>query len=121
MAMRRGAAEGSDKGPNPNAAREAIDLTINYVRQQTLDPLKSLGRFIGYGTLGSLAIAIGAVLWLIAILRLLQTETGAFHGNLSWVPYLIVAALAIGLIALAVWRISAGPATRRRPEKETTE
>ena len=31
---------------------------------------------------------------LVALLRLLQEETGAFDGNLSWIPYLIVTVVA---------------------------
>jgi cell shape-determining protein MreD len=74
-----------------------------------------LGRFLLYGIAGSLAIAIGSVVLLVALLRLLQTETGAFHGNLSWVPYLIVLVLALAIIALSLWRVSAGAARRRLP------
>ena len=43
---------------------------------------------------------------LLGLLRFLQTQTDtALTGNLSWVPYLVVALVAAGLMALAVWRI----------------
>jgi hypothetical protein len=109
---------GSKQGPS-DARRDAISLVIAYIKQETLDPLKQLGRFVLFGTLGSVTIAVGTVMLLIAALRVLQTETGAFHGNLSWLPYLIVAVLALAVIATAGWRIAAGPAARRIPAKKT--
>jgi flagellar biosynthesis protein FliQ len=59
---------------------------------------------------------------LIALLRLLQEETSIFHGNLSWIPYVIVVLVAAAVIVLTVLRIVTGPARRRRPApaKETT-
>ena len=104
-----------------DARRDAISLVIAYVKQETLDPLKQLGRFVLFGVVGSVAIAVGTVMLLIATLRVLQTETGAFHGNLSWLPYLIVAVVALAVIAAAGWRILAGPAARRIPAKKTSD
>lgn len=96
---------------------DAVQLVIDYVKQETLDPLKGLGRFLGLGIVGSLTLCVGVVLLLVALLRLLQTETaGTFDGNLSWLPYLIVAVVAMVLIGLAVWRVSSGPAARRLPK-----
>jgi hypothetical protein len=104
-----------------DARRDVVSLVIAYVRQETLDPLRQLGRFVLFGVVGSLAIAVGTVLFLIAALRILQTETGAFHGNLSWLPYLIVATLAVVVMGLAGWRIVSGPAARRIPAKKSSD
>ncbi len=94
---------------------DATQLVIDYVKQETLEPLKGVGRFLIFGITGSLALCIGLVLLLVGFLRLLQTETGTtFAGNLSWVPYLIVAVTAAAVIGLTAWRITAGPANRRR-------
>jgi hypothetical protein len=82
---------------------ETIDLLKRYFLQETLGPLKNLGRSLAYGLLGGIALGIGLVLLIMAGLRALQEETGTFHGNWSWVPYLlaVVAALAaIGLLGL---------------------
>ena len=64
-------------------------------------------------------MAAGAVLLLLALLRALQTETGSsFTGHLSWLPYLIVAAVAIAVMGLAAWRITKGPGAKKvRPER----
>jgi branched-subunit amino acid ABC-type transport system permease component len=97
---------------------DVIQLVIAYVKQETIGPLRAVGRFLVFGIVGFTSIAIGAVLLLVSLLRLLQEETGAFHGNLSWIPYLIVAVIATGVIAVAAWRVSSGPAARRLPTPE---
>ena len=102
-----------DKGVKASGA-DALQLSIAYIKQEAVTPLKGLGRFLAAGLAGSMLIATGTVLLLLATLRILQTETGAFEGNLSWIPYLIVVVLASGVIGLAAWRITAVP-TRRRP------
>ena len=106
-----------ERGPRFGAVREsgsdAVHLVIDYARQETLGTLRGLGRFVAFGTAGTLLVTVGAVLVLLAILRALQGETGTFHGNLSWVPYLIVAVVGLAVAALATWRVTQGPATRR--------
>ena len=82
------------------------ELTIAYAKQETVDPLKGLGRYLGYGIGGSLVFGLGSVLLLLSALRALQTETGStFTGSLSFVPYVIVALAAVLLTALLVWRV----------------
>jgi len=90
-----------------------LRLALNYLKQETLAPLRGLVRMLLFGLVGSLALAVGIVLLLLAALRVMQTETGAFHGNLSWVPYVVVMALAMLVIAGAGWRVTRGPAARR--------
>lgn len=88
---------------------ETVQLVVDYVKQETLDPVKGLGRFVAFGVAGSVAMAIGLVILSIGFLRLLQGETGdAFAGNLSWVPYLICAVAVVSVAALAVWAIGRG-------------
>jgi hypothetical protein len=96
---------------------DAVKLTIDYLKQETIGPLKGLGRFLLWGTAGSIAIAVGVLLLLVGILRLLQTETGtALTGNWSWVPYMAVLVLGVAVIAVAAWRITAGPAEPKLPK-----
>jgi len=108
------AGEGKRKDSDARRLQETgvdtVQVVIDYVRQETVEPLKGVGRFLIFGVAGSALLALGLVLLLVAVLRALQTETGTFHGNLSWVPYVIVAVLGIILIALAAWRVSSGPA-----------
>jgi hypothetical protein len=80
--------------------KDLWELVVAYFKQETIDPIKGLGRFVAWGLAGSLAVGMGGVLVVLGILRLLQTETGeTFDGNWSFVPYLItlvVAALGAG-------------------------
>ena len=55
---------------------ETLQLIIDYVKQETLDPLKGLGRYVLFGVAGSVALAIGLVILSVGFLRLLQGETG---------------------------------------------
>jgi hypothetical protein len=100
------------------AGDDAFKLTVDYLKQEALDPLKGLGRFLLWGVVGSLAIAVGVLLVLVGILRLLQTETGtALTGNWSWVPYFAVALIGLGVVGAAAWRIMAGPGKRTLPKE----
>lgn len=91
---------------------EMFDLVKAYARQETLDPLKGAGRWLGLGLAGSLLVVIGSVELILALLRALQSETGStFTGNLSWLPYLITlgaAGIVAGLLALGINRRSLG-------------
>lgn len=97
---------GSDKSL-PTLATELWDLVRAYAKQETVEPLKGLGRSVGFGILGSLSLGLGVVLLAVGVLRVLQTETGdALDGNWSWVPYLVVLVLCGAVTALALSRTS---------------
>jgi hypothetical protein len=100
---------------------ELKDLTTKYVVEETVTPVKDLGRYAAWGCLGSLFIGFGSLLVLLGTLRLLQTETTAFHGNLSWIPYFIVLVLALLEIAVVAWRVVSGPARRRLAKPESAK
>ena len=87
----------------PAQVQEVWALVLAYARQETLDPIKGVGRYVAFGVLGSFALGIGVVLLLLGGLRALQTETdGTFAGNWSWAPYGITLAGAILLSVLAL-------------------
>jgi hypothetical protein len=86
---------------------------VAYAKQETLGPLRGLGRFVAFGVSGSIALSIGSLLLLLALLRALQTETGStFGGNLSWLPYVITAGAALIVLGLSAWRITKTPPAR---------
>lgn len=90
----------------PQVATELWELSTAYAKQETVDPLKGLGRFFQFGVSGIVLLAVGSVLLLVGLLRFLQTETGsALTGNLSWVPYLVVLVVAAAFIGLVVRRL----------------
>jgi hypothetical protein len=78
---------------------ELKDLVVGYAKQETVDPLKTLGRFLGFGFAGSMMLGAGLLLLLLALLRGLQqieifNDPDRFEGGtFSWAPY--------GLTALA--------------------
>jgi hypothetical protein len=91
----------------PQVASELWELSTAYAKQETIDPLKGLGRFVGWGVGGAIVLGIGVVLLMLSGLRALQTETSTtFTGNLSWAPYLITVVAGLVLIGLALWRIT---------------
>ncbi|MGK2950284.1 MAG: hypothetical protein ACSLFP_17065 [Acidimicrobiales bacterium] len=91
----------------PEVVGELKELATAYAKQETIDPLKGLGRFLGWGVGGAIVLGIGVVLLMLAGLRALQTQTDtAFTGSLSWLPYLITVVVGLVLMGLAVWRIS---------------
>ena len=71
-------ASASDNGSHGlrHAGDDAFQLTVDYLKQETVEPLRGLGRFLYMGIAGSFFMAGGLLLILIGILRLLQTETG---------------------------------------------
>lgn len=97
------------------AGGDFVQLVVDYAKQETLGPVKGLARFVALGVTGSIALSVGAVVLLVALLRLLQTETGStFGGKLSWLPYVITAGAAVLVAGLAGWRITKGAARSAR-------
>lgn len=111
---------GKGLGGLRSSGGEALQLVIDYIKQETLTPLKGLGRFVVFGVAGSVALAIGLVIVSVAFLRLLQGETGTtFSGHWSWAPYLICTAAVVLVAALAVKAVSRGQArSSATPDKE---
>lgn len=99
-------------GRVPEGVGDAFDdakrLVVAYVTQRTLLPLKGLGRFVVFGASGSLLLGAGAVVLLVGVLRLLQSETDGVFVGYSWIPYLITTVVAIVGIGLALSRIRPG-------------
>ena len=84
-------------------ATDLWDLVRAYAKQETIEPIKGIGRFVAFGVAGSLMLGVGSVLVALAILRALQTETGsAFDGNWSFAPYLLTLLACAGVIVAAV-------------------
>ena len=92
-----------------DSVQELKDLLVAYAKQETIDPLRNLGRFLGFGLGGMVLLLLGTLFLSLSALRALQTQTGdVFDGFWSWVPYVIVL-LALSLLAyLSVRRISRG-------------
>jgi hypothetical protein len=97
----------------PGQAQDLLHLVIGYAKQETLDPIKGLGRFLVWGLAGAVVGSLGLVLLLLGGLRLLQTETGStFQGRLTWIPYLLVVIVSGAIAGGALKARSRG---QRRP------
>jgi TRAP-type C4-dicarboxylate transport system permease small subunit len=94
--------------------KDVRDLFVRYFKEQTLEPLKELGRFVAFGVAGSLFVAFGVVVGLIGVLRMLQDVFPVLDGSLSWIPYLVVVVLGVGVCLLVVQRIFAGAPRRSK-------
>jgi hypothetical protein len=95
---------GSDLDVVGGEINDTVDLVKRYVVQETVTPLKHVGRVLGYGLGGALAYGVGGIFVMVATLRIIQAESGdTFAGNWSFVPYLLMAisgVLVFGLFAL---------------------
>jgi uncharacterized membrane protein len=109
--MTDAAGEPSSDKPVGTLLNELAGLILAYVKQETIDPLKSLLRFVAFGVAGALLIGIGGALATLAAVRAIQAETGAhLTGNLDWVPYTGGILLAFIIAGWSASRIAKGGA-----------
>ena len=86
---------------------ELVELVKTYAEQETVGPLKGAGRWLALGTAGAAVLGLGLTLLTLGLLRLLQTEwESVTTGAMSWLPYLIVLVVVVGLLLITVTRIS---------------
>ena len=92
-------------------ATELKDMVVAYAKQETIDPLVTLRRYMAFGIGGALFIGTGLCFGLLALLRGLQ-EIEIFNdpaevdgGYFSWAPYAITAVVGIVLAAIFVHRL----------------
>jgi len=91
----------------PTTIGGVIELVKAYAKQETLGPLKGIGRWLLMGVIGAVLIGLGVAIIILGILRLLQAEwTRSATGSLSWLAYLIVLVITVALAALAITRIN---------------
>lgn len=99
--------------PNLNAetadlnrnALDVLEIIKSYARQELIDPLKVVPRWLILGLIGSVVITGGVILLMLALLRYLQSDTGSvFAGNWSWSPYAITVA-AVAILIAVMWAL----------------
>jgi hypothetical protein len=97
--------KGEEK-PVGTLVNELAGLVIAYFKQETVVPIRALGRYILYGLVGAVLISVGGGLLTLTVVRLLQAETGAsLTGSFTWVAYVGGLIVALGGAALAASRI----------------
>jgi hypothetical protein len=101
----------------PEVVQDLWELLKAYAQQETIDPLKGLGRYLGFGLGGAALLSLGVFFLALSALRALQTQTGdVFTGWRSALPYLIVLIVVGALAVVAASRIGKG-----NPKGDTTK
>ena len=95
--------------PNPfDGAQEIQEMLVSYAKQETVEPLKSLGRYVGLGVAGSLLVFLGTFFVGLGALRYTQTieffEGSSWASTLPYVITIVVLVLFLGLIFMAMSR-----------------
>lgn len=91
---------------------ELKELVVTYAKQETVDPLKRLGRYVGLGVGGSVALGLGVTFLLLALLRglqqveIFQPDGPGDLGIWTWAPYAITVVAAVVVMAIAGSRIA---------------
>ena len=108
---------GSDDKDISTLVSQLWDLIVRYAKQETLDPLRDLGRYLKWGMAGTVLLALGVPMLALGGLRAMQEELGPSHlnGSLSWVPYTVVIIGGTFVAALLVRGITAD---KRRADRE---
>lgn len=89
----------------PELATELFELSKEYLRQETVEPMKRLGGYAGLGVGGAVLFAVAAVLGILALYALFQWSLPAseWYNVLARGLTLLTAAVAAGL---TVWRMT---------------
>lgn len=98
---------------------EFATMVVDYAKQETLDPLKNLKRYLARGMAGAVCLGVGLMFLLLALLRGLESidvfdQDGAEPGAATLVPYavtlvagFVVVALFVGMIKRDAAKLSA--------------
>ena len=95
---------GPDRSSEDRTTGDLPDLLRRYLRQETVEPLRSAGRFLLFGLVGASLLGLGTVLLVVGGLRALQASA-PLDGSWSWVPYLAAALVLVAVAGLTVSRI----------------
>jgi hypothetical protein len=107
-------------GASTNSIAETVQMVKDYARQETIDPLKTAGRWIGFGLMGAVLIGLATAFLSLGLIRLVQTEwPGTFGGRWTHLaPYGFGLLLCLLVAALAFRRINKDPLNKDPLTKE---
>lgn len=106
----------------PGEARELVDLVVGYAKQETVDPIKRLGKTVAFGVAGAALVGIGGVFLSLAALRAMEEETDFFsEHNLTWLPYFILTILLFAAAGISWVGLGPGQADKDRVDKGKKE
>jgi cytochrome c biogenesis protein CcdA len=96
-----------NRGKNDEASLgDVIEFVKAYAKQETLGPLKGVGRWLAFGAAAAFVMGLGLMIMLLGVLRLVQTEWDrAASGSLSWLAYLITFIVTVALLIVTLLRV----------------
>jgi hypothetical protein len=92
----------------PQLTTELIDMSREYLRQETIEPAKRLGKHAGLGIGGAVVVAIGVVCLAWGLYYgLTQLFSATVSDNQWWVVLsrFITALVTAGVAGIIVWRM----------------
>ena len=92
----------------PEMVGEFIDLSKQYVREQTLEPAKKLGRLAGFSFAGAIVMAFSVVFLAVAGARLIVEVLpgGPDHAMWTGLGYILASFALLIVTGLVMWRAS---------------
>lgn len=91
----------------PELSTELFEMSKEYLRQETVEPAKKLGRFAGFGIGGAVLFAFASIFSILGVYALFQSvlplEDSDWYNVLARGLTVIVAGAVAGVIA---WRMS---------------
>jgi hypothetical protein len=92
----------------PEMVGEFIDLSKQYVREQTLEPAKKLGRLAGFSFAGAIVIALSVTFLAVAGTRMLieVLPGGPDHAMWTGLGYILSSLALLVVTGLVMWRAS---------------
>lgn len=95
---------------------DTVQMVKAYAKQETLDPVKTAGKWIAFGLVGAVCIGLATALLTLGLVRMVQTEwPGTFGGRwTSLLPYLFGFVLCLVVAGLALMRINKDPLTKEK-------
>lgn len=88
----------------PPSVSEVIDTVKTYAKQETVEPIKRAGKYVGFGAAGGLLTGLGVAILLLGLLRFVQSEwSRSAEGRLSWLAYVITLVGVVVLGGLSAW------------------
>lgn len=100
----------SSKGaPDEKAsAGETFEMLFDYVKRETIKPIRGAGRWISFGLVAASSLSIGLVLGALGILRLIQTSSLGDSADWSWISYVVALIVCAFVFWFAISRIRKG-------------
>jgi hypothetical protein len=89
----------------PEMVGEFLDLSKQYVREQTLEPAKKLGRLAGFSFAGAFLMALAALFLAVALMRLI---VDVLPDGVMWsgLGYILSSIALLALTGLMMWRLT---------------